>query len=484
MNIALGPFAPDQSPFDGNFLRVCNNVVPVPGGYGPFQSLAAISTALGSECRGAAYSRTADGTTRIVAGTTTGLFEYDGVTGGWTDISGPDAPYNVPIGDNWTFTEYGDQLIIHNIADPIQKYSISSGGTVASLGGTPPRAKYSWVAGDFLVLGHLDGGLSSMRTVQWCAVNNPEEWTIGRGGADLQELPEGDEIVGGVGEPGGFTVIQRSGIQYFPFAPGSGFTFTRQVLNPKQGCVAPLSIVAIGPGMYFYLSEDGFFGGPDRKPIGAQRVDNWFLTEAKARLSEVQGAADPTRKIVWWRYLCADNCYKLLGYHWQHDRWITCDANVSQLVSMTTPTMTWDGLDNLYASIDDVDEAFDSRVFDGASTVMAGFTSDNKLGLFNGPSLEATFQTASMELDETSRTFIGDVRVITDASEFWVKDGRMSFHDDTLVWSNEQAPHARTRLCHFRQDARLHKLALRIGDDQTWTIASGMRVNAQVVGSV
>lgn len=491
MIVQLPPFEPDKSPYDIASSKSVVNALPVANGWGPMPGLTEISAALGSTCRGAAYVRTSAGTYRIVAGTETALYELDTTDYSWTDITGASGPYAVPEQDSWTMTRFGNYLYIHNITDTIQAYDIEAGGTVTDLAGSPPKAKYSWVAGDYLVLGHLDISGTGQASVAWSGLNDATHWTYGKKGSDIQVLPEGDEVMGGFAEQGGFTVIQRAGMQFFPFAPASGFTFTRTVLNPKQGSVAPRSIVSVGPGQFFYLSEDGFFGGVERKPIGAERVDKWFIDQMdRSYLFEVQGAADPFEKIVWWRYRQVDGTYKRLGYDWQLDRWCTTDVQVGEMVALATPGITWDGLDLLYSAIDDVDPPFDSRLFTGGRPTFATFTSGNKLAYFSGPNLAATIDTADVEIDGMARSFINSVRVVTDAEllfgdddeTYSVQIGSTPWHGGETTWSSAATPNSRTGLVPFRADGRLHKFRVNIPQGMRWTVASAVNVNAILSG--
>ncbi len=481
MIIPFPAFEPDKSAFAGGSSNNVVNALPVADGWGPMPGLTEITAALPSVCRGAVYVRTAAGSYKVIAGTETNLYELNTTTMTWTDISGPSAPYSVPLQDAWTFSRFGDRLVAHNITDPIQAYDIELGGNFADLAGSPPHAKYSWVAGDFLVLAYLDG-TAGEKKLQWCGINDIEHWIVGKKGCDFQELPEGDEIMGGFGEPGGFTVVQRAGMQYFPFAPASGFTFTRTVVNPKQGTLAPRSIVSIGPGRFFYLSEDGFFGGVDRQPIGAERVDRWFLDQIdQTYLADVQGAADPFEKIVWWRYRAYNGMYYRLGYDWQLDRWCTTDLEVGEMVALATPAITWDGLDLLYAAIEDVTEPFDSRLFSGGRPTFATFTEDNKLAYFTGPNLLATMDTAEIEIAGRARSFVNGARVTTDAPTFTLSDGVMAYHGDAITWSTANTPN-RAGLVPFRSDGRLHKFRLIIPEGAVWSIASAVNANAQATG--
>lgn len=481
MIIPFGPFEPDKSPYDPRVSQYVVNALPVANGWGPMPGLSIISQALASECLGAVYVRTAAGTYTIIAGTRTGLYQLNTTDYSWDDISGSSAPYSVPLQDFWTFTRFGDKLIAHNLTDPIQVYDIDAGGTFADLGGSPPRAKYSWVSGDFLVLGYLEGA-AGQKTVRWCGVNNIEQWTPKKEGADYQELPEGDEVMGGFGEQGGFYVIQRSGMQYFPFAPSSGYTFTRTALNPKQGTLAPRSIVSIGPGLFFYLSEDGFFGGVDRKPIGAERVDRWFLDNVDpAYLADVQGAADPFEKIVWWKFRQNDGSGRRIGYDWQLDRWCTTDLNVGEMVALATPDISWDGLDSLYGSIDEVTEPFDSRLFSGGRPTFATFTSENKLAYFSGESLEATIDTADVLVDGMARSFVNGARVDTDATDFTMSDGVRAYQGAAIEWSATSSIN-RAGLVPLRSDGSTHKFRMVIPAGAGWSVVTSISPNAQLSG--
>ena len=446
--------------------------------------LTEVSQALPAECRGAVYVRTAAGNYVIIAGTSTHLYRLNTTNYTWTDISGAAAPYNVPLQDSWTFTRFGDKLIAHNLSDPIQVYDIEAATPFTNLAGSPPKAKYSWVSGDFLILGYLEG-TNGQKTVKWSGLNNIEWWTEGEKGSDVQELPEGDEIMGGFADTGGFNVIQRAAMQYFPFSPDSGFTFTRTVLNAKQGTLAPRSIVSIGPGRFFYLSEDGFFGGVNRQPIGAERVDEWFLTQVdQTYLGDVQGSADPYNKIVWWKYRGLNGSFYRLGYDWQLDRWCTTDLQVGEMMSLATPGITWDGLDAFYATIADASEAFDSRLFSGGRPTFATFTPDNKLAWFTGASLQATIDTYEIEFDSVNRTFLRGARVITDAplSTFSLQDGVKAYHGEATTWSASEVPN-RAGLINFRQDGRLHKLRLVINEAAQWSTVTGVNPDPVVTGA-
>ena len=435
-------------------------------------SLSAVSDALASECKGAVYVRQADGDYLVVAGTETGLYLLNTTDFSWIDISGSSAPYAVPQNDLWSFTLFGSTLVAHTLGDVPQAYDIEAGGVFADLGGSPPTAKYSWVAGDFLVFAYLTGEPS---TLQWSGLNDATYWTIGQRGADSQVLPSGGEIMGGVGSQNGAIIIQRNSMRYMQFAPTSGYTFTISPANEKRGSVAPYSIVAIGPGQFVYLSEDGFFADVAGRAIGGERVDRWFFKNIdQTYLQDVRGVADPFEKVVWWQFRTPTATELLIGYDWQLDRWCYSDQYVSQMVALTTPGRTWDGLDTLYATIDDVTEPFDSRLFSGGSPTFGAFTTANKLAYFTGSNKAATLETAQVELVPGGRAFVNGGRAQTDAVGFTAEIGTSDYHGDSISYKSAVSASTRSGHIPYRAAGRLFRFRLNVPAGTEWTTTSSI----------
>lgn len=468
--IPFPPFEPDKSPFNGGAGDNLKNCLPVSDGWGPMPSLTTISAALATECKGATYVRQADGDYFVIAGTETGLFLLNTTDYTWTDISGASAPYAVPTTDEWSFTVFGSTLIAHTLGDVPQAYDIEAGGVFADLAGSPPTARYSWTAGDFLVFGHLTGAPS---TIQWSGLNDATYWTIGERGADQQVLPSGGEIMGGIGDERGAVIIQRNAMRYMQFAPSSGYTFTISVANEKRGSTAPLSIAQIGPGQFMYLSEDGFFSGAEGRAIGAERIDKWFFDNIdQVYLADVKGVADPFQKIVWWQFRTPDASKLLLGYDWQLDRWCYSDQAISIMVALSTPAINWDGLDLLYATIDDIGDAYDSRLFAGGRPTFGAFTTDHKLAYFTGTNKAATLETAQIELIPGQRAFVNGGRAITDATGFTAEIGKSDFHGGTVTYKTAVTASTRSGHIPFRAAGRLFRFRMNITAGEQWSHAS------------
>jgi hypothetical protein len=131
--------------------------------------------------------------------------------------------------------------------------------------------------------------------------------------------------------------------------------------------------------------------------------------------------------------------------------------------------------------IDTIAVPFDSRVFLGGRPTMATFTTDNRLAFFSGDNLAATIDTADIEPDPVSRTFVNGVRVITDAPAFTIQDGVSDFHGGAITFSTASSPN-RAGLCPMRSDGRLHKFRLSVPSATEWSIASSVDVNSAASG--
>ena len=140
MKIPVSRFMPDRSPFTLDASPEQLNVVPTVDGVeplpGPQRFTPAVSyltdeitgetltsesgdllvvgpdgedivgeVELPGEVRGEFYARLADGTDIRIFGTETGLYRFDTTNRTFVDISGPSAPYNVPLNGRWSMKQ-------------------------------------------------------------------------------------------------------------------------------------------------------------------------------------------------------------------------------------------------------------------------------------------------------------------------------------------------------------------------------------------
>lgn len=469
--IPIPLFEPDKSPYNPRASDNIINALPKADGWGPMASLVPVSDALAAAPKGGIAATSTSGGTTIYVGTSTDLYELNTATSpySWTSRSKSAAAYSVGANNRWQFSTYGDRLIAVNGSDTPQYVDLSSGGAFADLPNAP-TGKFIEVVGDFLMAGYF---ASSENNIRWNGINDSEYWTNGERHADQQEIPTGG-IVQGIKRSGqGALVFMERAIHGMQFAPASGYTFTRSVLNPERGVVAPYSIVQVDDGRVFYYTESGFYEGIQGRPIGSERVNLWFDNKVQSGESEnIIGVEDPENRIVWWMFTASGDMQEMLGYDYELDRWCYSQASVIDIMSLRTAGVTWDGLDALFATMDDVNVPFDSRLFKGGQLAMAGFDSDNKLGFFNGSYLAATLETGSMKLNQQGRAQVNRTRVNTDADTATVSLGKLENYADTPDFSTAVSKSSRSGTYPLRGDGELHRFRLNIPASADWTHAS------------
>lgn len=471
--IPLASFEPDRADYAQDAAPVITNAMPVADGHGPLKKLVAITGALAGECRGAVRVRTPVGVVRVFAATASRIYELNSSTLVWDDKSGPSAPYALPAGDEWSFTLYGDTLVASNQGTNHQFIGVTSGTAFADVAGSPPRSKYTWTAGEYFCLGNI---VNQQQRIMTSGYGDLTWWTVGQRGCDFQDFPDGGEIMGGITADNGAVIFQREKLRLMNVAQVGDYSFTTSVLNPNRGTVAPLSICQIGPGQFFYYSSDGFMLGAEGRPIGANRVDNWFSNILNPDTqTQIKSVADPLRKIVWTTYQGGTNF--LLGYHWQLDRWCYANIPIGKMVTMAMPTLSWD---TNSIPIDTDTEAFDASP--GNLDRFAAFDTSNQLGFFTGVNLAATLETADIELAPGRRAWLKELATVGDCADYTMQVGTMEKRGGAITWGAAASPFSSTGLTHFRSPGRFHRVRKIIPEGATWSVVTGVEPDFTVEG--
>lgn len=470
--IRFPPFEPDRASYSAEASPLVVNGLPVVDGWGPLPQFVPISQALPAEPRGAVYARDNAGAFRIFVGTETGLYQLDTSDYSWEDVSGSSAPFSLPVGDNWSFKQFGSTLVATQIGDPPQYIDVDSGTEFADLPGNPPQAKYVDSAGDFLILAHLNGDPLGVRT---SALGDAGFWTTGLRLSGDQTLPDGEEIQGLYGGETGCYIFQRRKIRLLSITQNVDVPFAIQVVNASRGVISPRSIAGVGPNLLGYLSSDGFSLGIEGRPIGGERIDRWFnRTIDPNALADVVGAADPYNKIVWWQATMTNTERFMVGYNWQLDRWCYSDQNTSTLVDLVTPAVSWGGIDQFFADWQAANVPWGARILTGGLPTFAGFDSTFRLGFFSGGNMAATLQTGDLQLTQGRRTFVNGCRLVGDPLDYTIKIGASDRYGVAPVLGTGVAPYAGTGVTHFRSSGLLHRFSADIPAGEVWSHVSGL----------
>lgn len=439
-DVPFGEWAPDTATVDTAVLTIARNVLAIGTGYGPVPALTRYGSvaALPADCKGVGVARTSTGGWAVYAGTATALYKL--IDDAWEDATGTSGPYAVPSGEFWQFAQWRDQLVAVNIADPPQVIDVNAGtGTnFADLSGTPPQARYAWVAGEFLFLGALSTDQSA---VQNSAVSDITGWTAGTDLSAVNTFPKFGRVMGGGGGEYGY-VVQEQGIRRVIFQPGQDVAHRFEEIEDAVGAAGGYSCVFIGSACFYY-AEQGFYkiseGGIE--PIGSEKIDEWFTDNVDdGSIFSVLGFLHPTKPYIMWAFTNAattDYFERVLAYNWKRNRWTYFETEAQFWAPLATAGVTVEGLDSLYSDLESIPYSLDSRIFEGGRPICAAIDKGGFLAFLEGSvPLEATLTTSLMRHNPGARAYAGKAILVGEPMEttYRMRVGTRNKPSDTTRW--------------------------------------------------
>ena len=483
--IPSGPWHPDAQRINGPLLLEAVNVLPAVQGFRPLSSPVGVSEALDSICRGAATVIKDDGSGKSYAGTQTKLYSLAADLT-WTDLSrlvGGD--YATGSGERWRFINYGDSIIATNYTDEVQVASIAAGTEFASLGGSPPQARYVDVMRDFVVLACVNGNENRL---QWSGINDSTSWTPGTDSSDFQDMPSGGPIQGFIGGEVGY-VMQRTRVTRMTYLPGSEIIMQFDEVEGGRGLSASNSLVRLGQEA-FYLSSDGFYrmdlGGGGARPIGIGKWQRWFLDDLKAGTELfVLGEVSPRNSAIIWAYVSKSSNSttipnKVLIYDWSIDEATIAEITVEALAAWLSQAVTLDTM-NSFGTLDELPVSLDSPFWKGGAPLVGIINGDHQLAHLEGPNMAARFVTADGQRPNR-RTLIGGTRPAIDTASLTVEVAARERDGDTVVYGPAEEMED-TGICPAWESGNLARARITIDAGASWTYAKGLETIAGDAGT-
>jgi hypothetical protein len=464
---AFGKWGPDASTLNVALAGDVSGVFPGRTGYEPWPSMTIASAALASACRGAFMGRTLSNSSAIFAGTDSTLYKYVSMST-WNDFSKVGG-YHLATDDLWSMVQYGPSLYAAHIGDPMQSCDVSSGTIFANVAGSPPKARYLAVVGDFLMLGNTE---TSSRQVRWSARNDPTSWTRYSKDADSQDFPDGGDVMGLSGWERGGLVFQTEVVrQMFLRQDAAIMEFHR--VEASQGTLAPYSIVNRQGTSYYYatngfqrITTDGASEG-----IGANWLDSWFLDHSNAatRPKAIVGSFTLRSPKIIWLFAGPGNgtssifdhalCFDPTLTESDYGPWTHAPLSASYICPSGTLGTTLDLLSTVTGY--DMDNprlySLDSDVWKGGAPRMAAFDGAFMMNFFTGPPVAATLQTGLFSPVPGSRAYVNGFRLVSDAAnsagriavterqqtpETWLAPGG-TLTDQGIIYSRASGRHMR-----------------------------------------
>ena len=396
--LEFGPWEPDNVLLRGVQAPEARNVVPAKRGYRSFPGFSRFSypPLPGGRCLSAYTVKDVNGDLLTLAASSDGgIYALQG--GSWVSKLNEET-----VSQNREFVQWGQAMyLLHGTT--LRKSDISGTFSKFSEVSGAPAARCMGVVKEFLVLGDLS---DNRRRIRWSAMDDPDAWPepgtdeAAAKQSDFQHFPEGGHVMaiqGAVGSVDGIVFLERS-VQRMAYV-GAPYIFNFKQIDAVHGLLAPKSPVNFGGGC-IYLTSDGWYytDGNATKPVGIERVDNWFFAEAElTRTDDIVGCHDPGRRICLWAFpskLAGDRVLdRLLVYSYALDRWSYCKTSVQTIFGDFARGETLDALDK-YGPLDSLSfKSLDIPDFMTGSALLAAFDEDGYMGTFSGRPLEAILET-------------------------------------------------------------------------------------------
>jgi len=451
--ITFGEWMPDQSGISGA-LTDAKNVVSQAIGYGPFPTPVSFSSAAAENLTSLYAAKAPDGNTVLF---TAGLSKIYTVGGSGT-LTQVNTGLTTGSNDRVRFTQFGKSVIICNNSNKLKSWVLGTSSTFAEVSSAAPIAKYITVVRDFVVVANTyESSAQQQYRVRWSAINDETDWVENvNTQSDYQDIPDGGQIMGIRGGEFGLVLLERS-ISRMTYV-GTPFIFQFDNISRNKGCMVAGS-VAQYQGITFFLSDDGFYmcDGQNVIPIGAEKVDRFFLSDAsETDYPTMSAAIDPVRKLVIWNYKSVDAARKLMIYNFQTKKWTYGDANTDYLGEASSGALTLEELDAVSGSIDAMTTSLDSLLYIGGKYFLGG-TYGTRVYSFTGSSLTGSIATG--DIDVGANSVVTLARPIVDNGSGSLSVASRTLLNQSVTYGTSSAADSENRVS-LRSAGRYHRLKL------------------------
>lgn len=405
-------FAPDAEKTTPGLLVSCENMVPYLNGMegAPSPSTPASTPALAAECRGAAVVSKLDNTRRIIAGTTTKLYELTG--GAWVDRSRV-GNYSGGVDTRWSITQFGDATLCANRAEAIQR---STGAAFADIA-TAPKAEVVFTVGAFVMALNVNDGSEKPDGWHCCAAYDDTSWTpstatqatSGRLVATAGPLTAGMRL-------GEYAIAYKRNSIYLGQYIGAPIVWDWiQAPGGNAGCVGKEAICDVG-GAHFFVGEDNLwiFDGTRPVPVAEGVVKQWFNDTCSPEYRHRTICTyDRNRGLVWVFFPSngAEKPDSAIVYHVQGQKWGVADRSIEAALNYVQPGATIDGLTAYSATIDGLSSySFDSQFWLSGGRSIAIFDTSHQLQSLTGVSVSSSMTTGEVG-DDYAVTSLRGIRL-------------------------------------------------------------------------
>lgn len=477
--IEFGPWVPDQK-YQSGALTEAVNVIPVGKSYRSLPTESVVTTAAVSGSVLAGFStRLVNGLSKTYVGTSSAIYERNGAA--WDNVS--TGTYTIAAGNRWEFTQYASDVYAVSLDEGLVKQTAGTGSFAAVSGG--PSAACIANIRRWVVVGDLDESSTLIpHKVKWSAIDDPDDWTISEATqCGSQELDAKDGRVMAIkgGEFG--IILQQHAVTRMSYV-GAPIVWQFDKIDDRNGCEVSGSAVQVGRVVY-YLSHDGFRatdGSGESLNIGDNIVNNWFRANlSTANKASMRGAYNQEWRCVVWTFPSASGDGtndSFLMFHIPSGRWARGDYGAQVLFDGATSTVTLEGLDSYFASIEDVTPSLDDPFWMGGESKFLG-VSEGKLTAYEGTPGTARLETFETEPNVARKTRVLSIEPVIDGTTT-VQIGYRNLPSDTVAYTGVSTVNSGTGIAHIGHVSRWQRYRFNVTG--AFTEASGFNINLKAAG--
>lgn len=391
-------FAPDADVTTPGVISTCSNLVPYLNGMegAPEPAIPSSTPVLAAACIGAAVVSKLDDTRRIIAGTTTKLYELS--SGSWVDVSRV-GNYSGGIDTRWSITQFGDATLAANRVEAIQRSTGSAFADVA----TAPKAQVIFTVGAFVMALNTNDGSEKPDGWHCCAAFDDTDWTpstttqaaSGRLVATAGPLTAGQRL-------GEYAVAYKQRSIYLGQYVGAPTVWDWiQVPGGDAGCVGKEAICDIG-GSHFFVGQDNLwiFDGTRPIPVAEGVVRQWFNDNCNPQYRYRTICTYDRQKDLVWIFFPSNSAQtpdSAIVYHVTGKKWGVANRAVEAVLNYVQPGVTIDGLTAFSSTIDGLSSySFDSQFWLAGGRSIAIFDTTHQLQSMTGLSTSSSMTTGEV----------------------------------------------------------------------------------------
>jgi len=339
------------------------------------------------------------------------------------------------------------------------------------------------VVRDFLWTANVDTGAGRLPyRCQWSGFNDIESWTPGVDQADFQDLPDSGAITGLVG--GEYATVLCEKAIYRATYTGPPLIWQFDKVVAERGCAFKNSVCNSG-NLVFFLSSDGFyaFDGQQASPIGSERVNEFFLKDFDSNYdNRMSCSVDPLNEVAMWSYTSTQSPTgqpdKIIIYNYVLNKWSLAEVEADYLAPMFSAGYTVDDLDNLAATVDQLNQQLDTRFFKGGQYFFGGAYGD-KIYTFSGAPMDAVIETGEAPMSMGNHSIVVRTYPYHEDGSVGVSVGTRNTQTAAVSYSSTSTPNVSGFAPH-RAQGRYHRAKLYLSNG--WEKVIGLDVEARQIG--